>query len=67
MKRKTKVIAFTSTILVIVNLVTFLIVQNMNEIGIQSDQGGSMWSLITFLSVLVLVIYLLSLCFESSK
>lgn len=69
MKRKTsKVIAFTATTIVIVNLVTFLIVQNMNDIEMQSESSGSsMWSLVTFLSVLALVMYLLSLCFENSS
>lgn len=68
MKRKTsKVIAITATIIVIANLVTLLIVQNLDESGMQSNQGETLWSAITFVSVLALVIYLLSLCFESGK
>lgn len=68
MKRRTsKVISYTATIIVIVNLVTLLIVQNMSEAGIQSNAAGSVWSLITFLSVLALVLYLLSVCFENNK
>ena len=61
MKKKT--VAFTLTTVVMVNLVVLLIVQSMADIA-ENDFAHTIWSVITFISVLLLAIYLLNICFE---
>lgn len=65
MGKKSKILAIVATIIVVINLFGLLVVQNLNKAGICQMQDSDVWRFISFISVLALVIYLLSLCFDS--